>query len=287
MSSSERGVSHTARRWRLALATSFLILFVLLTWFALYTVPGQNLDNFAMAALKSRAALMPRPLNLLTSLVSVPAIAVVALGVLIVGLLRRRLALAIRAVVLVAAANICTQLVKMALPRPNLGVSWVMENSYPSGHTTVAASISVALVMVAPRGFRAAATLFGWMWTTLMAVLVIANGWHRLADVLGAILIVAIFAYLLAPKERRDRVVPQLEIGGTISAILLSGGATVFYGLALYKVRNFILIPQSQEVINKIIEVGSPTGRWFALGSVLTVSALAAVVLNGLDRLAD
>lgn len=287
MSESGSDTSHIARRWRLTLSTGFLLLFLALTWFALYTVPGQNLDNLSMEAMRARSALMPRQLNILTSLVSVPAIAVVAAGVLLVGIARRRLALALRAVALVACANVATQLVKAALTRPDLGVSWTLENSYPSGHTTVAASISVALVMVAPRGFRAAAAFFGWAWTTLMAGVVIANGWHRLADVLGSILIVAIFAFALSPKESRGRVMPQLETGGTVSAAALCVGGAFFYGVAIYKVRNVVFIPLSQEKINNIVEVGDFTGLWFTVGTMLLAAALSAVVLNALDRLAD
>lgn len=273
-----------ARRLRLAGAITALLMFLGLTWGMLSTVPGQNLDNLSMESLVARVALIPDELSILPSLVSVPAVGAVSAVVGLIALLRRRPALALRALILVGAANLTTQILKELLARPNLGVSFLLDNSYPSGHTTFAASIAVSLVLVAPRGFRSAAAVFGWAWTSLMGILVIALGWHRLADVIGAILVVAVWSFLVSPIEERVRFFPAVvRSGNWVSWLLLAAGA-VSFGLLTAFVRTLIWTPLSFAEISLLVAAGSALGRLFAASTVLVVAGLAAVVISSVDR---
>lgn len=273
-----------ARRLRLGGAITSFLLFIALTWGMVFTIPGQNLDNLSMESLVARVSLIPGELSVLPSLVSGPGVATVSAAVALVAVLRRRPALALRALLLVGAANLTTQILKAVLARPALGVSLLLDNSYPSGHTTFAASIAVSLVLVAPRGFRSAAAVFGWAWTSTMGVLVIALGWHRLADVVGAILVVAVWSFLISPIEERIRYFPAVvRAGNWLSWFLLVGGAGSFALLSAL-VRNKIDVPLSWAELNSLAAAGTGLGRAFAAATILTVAGVAAVTISSVDR---
>nr|WP_269212749.1 MULTISPECIES: phosphatase PAP2 family protein [unclassified Schaalia] len=106
---------------------------------------------------------------------------------------------------MVAGANISTQILKMLVERPHLGVTTETVNSLPSGHVTVAVSLCIALIMVAPEWLRGPSAWLGWVWTCAMGVSVMLSAWHRLADVLVAVLLTGAWALLLTPLESRKR----------------------------------------------------------------------------------
>ena len=277
-----------AARWRrIGVAFAAALAFGVLTWAALFTVPGQNLDNVAMEAMVSRRGHIPAVLGPLTSLVSVPAVALVAVVVLGIAVARRRPALALRGILVVAGANITTQLLKdYLLWRPQLGVAWTMENSYPSGHTTFAASVAVALIIVAPRGFRTPAAAFGWVWTSLMGVVVIAQGWHRLSDVLGAVLLVGAWGYLCAPTERRRRISPraaQLMLRSSVGMLLV--GVLAAVGV-FWRSPISLRYALSRELITDFVEPGTWLGLLAVVMTVFLVVGIAGVVMSAVDRLA-
>ena len=141
------------------------------------------------------------PLPLLGMLVAVCAFAL-ALG-------RRREALA--AVAVVAGANLTTQALKVVLAHPRyqpyaeFHQPW--PNAFPSGHMTAAASIAVALMLVAPRGVWPLAAATGIVFAGLVGISVVALEWHYPSDVLGGILVAASwgFAALAACRALEDR----------------------------------------------------------------------------------
>jgi membrane-associated phospholipid phosphatase len=123
------------------------------------------------------------PLPLLALLFAVCAFAL-AFG-------RRREALA--AVAIVAGANLTTQVLKVLLahpryqPYPDFHQPW--PTAFPSGHTTAAWSIAVALIVAAPARLRPLAVIVGLAFASLVSVSVIVLEWHFPSDVLGGILI--------------------------------------------------------------------------------------------------
>ncbi len=86
----------------------------------------------------------------LLDIVSVPFVAGVVIVTMALAFARRRVALAVQVAVLVAGANVTTQVLKSVLVRPDLGLADRIANSLPSGHTTVAASAAAALVLAVP-----------------------------------------------------------------------------------------------------------------------------------------
>jgi membrane-associated phospholipid phosphatase len=133
-----------------------------------------------------------------------------AIGALGWRLGRRREALA--AAVVVAGANLTTQLLKVALEHARHkafehGIEFPWANSFPSGHTTAAASIAVALLLVVPARHRLAALLAGATLTAAVGFSVVILAWHYPSDVLGGLLVVGAwgFAALAYLRFRTDR----------------------------------------------------------------------------------
>jgi membrane-associated phospholipid phosphatase len=81
-------------------------------------------------------------------------------------------------------------------------------NSFPSGHTTAAASIAVALLLVVPAGYRLLAAGIGAALTAAVALAVVVLGWHYPSDVFGALLVVATWGLcavaFLRRRQQRD-----------------------------------------------------------------------------------
>jgi hypothetical protein len=86
---------------------------------------------------------------------------------------------------------------KVVLDRPDLvgrPDTLGLTNSFPSGHSTVAMSLAVALVLVVPARARLAAAFGGLAYATLVGAGTVTAGWHRPSDVIGAYLVVMVWA---------------------------------------------------------------------------------------------
>ena len=259
------------------------VILLLLTWSSLYTIPGQNLDNLGMEALRDRASIIPAGLSLLTHLVSAPALVIVGLFVLGVTIVRKRPALGVRAIVIVAGANLFVQLLKEGLSRPELQVGWDLPNSFPSGHTAFAASISAALVVVVPKRYRSYAAVFGTVWTGLMSVVVVAQGWHRPADTVGAILAVSIWALLLAPVETGRSAKPH-AIGSVLVGVVLAAGIMAM-GIGIWLTFSNLGVPMTFYELAAVTQKGTLSGQAFSVAAVLVPAGFQGLMMAGLDAL--
>ncbi|WP_307844237.1 phosphatase PAP2 family protein [Sanguibacter suaedae] len=164
---------------------------VVATWrFFVATLLGQQLDDLAFQGAEHGRTELWRLAEPVLDVVSVGFVVVgvsVAMGI---ALIRRRWPLAIQVAVLVLGANLTTQVLKkFVLDRPRLGFS-DFGNSLPSGHTTVAASVSVALVLTLPRRGRAAAAILGAAYTAATGISTLVGQWHRPSDVIAGLCVV-------------------------------------------------------------------------------------------------
>jgi membrane-associated phospholipid phosphatase len=172
------------------------------------TISGQWLDTAAMLGTEvdhpRLEELLSRILNA-TTLSSLVLVCVVAAAV---GVVRKRADLAIAAAVLVLASNGTTQLLKDGLPRPTLdGLTY--PNSLPSGHTTAAASVAFALVLVLPSAVRGPAALAGAGYTATIAIGTVWARWHRPSDIIAALLVVLAWGAIAVLGVRLLRVARQ------------------------------------------------------------------------------
>ncbi|UIJ34775.1 phosphatase PAP2 family protein [Allobranchiibius sp. GilTou73] len=116
--------------------------------------------------------------------VSVTSVALAGILVAAVALSRRRIGLAVGAIVLIGGATVTTQLLKAHVIHELPGD---VANSMPSGHATVGISISLAVLMVLP---------VAWQWCVLPVCAAagfffgagtVVGHWHHPGDVLAAL----------------------------------------------------------------------------------------------------
>jgi membrane-associated phospholipid phosphatase len=183
--------------WLMLLVAVQTVCFVALWRFSVRTERGQLLDTIALTGNRigqdQISGLVSNVLNAMSVVSLLAAMAVIGF----IALIRGRFGLAIVATLLVAGANVTTQVLKYLIVRPDLGVDperAAAGNSLPSGHTAVAASVAVALVLVLPRSARVWGAMVGTVYTALAGVATLSAGWHRPSDALASILVVGIWA---------------------------------------------------------------------------------------------
>lgn len=197
---------------------------------ALGSARGQRWDDQAMTTVVVGRDARLTVLSVL-GYVSIGAIVAVALGCVGLALLRGRARLAVGAIVVLAGANITTQVLKQwVLERPDLGVGTL--NSLPSGHTTVVSSAVGATLLVAPAVLRSFVVLTGGFATTLTGASTIVAGWHRPADVVAALAVSLMWTAIVAAvvHGRRQRVAGTWIASGV-------GCAAGLFGLIVIGVR--------------------------------------------------
>ncbi|AXK46036.1 phosphatase PAP2 family protein [Brachybacterium saurashtrense] len=179
---------------------------------AVGTASGQRLDQLILSGAGAHQGPVSRYAELAVETVSVPVVAVLlGLAVLLV-LLRRRADLLLPLGVLVLGANLTTQVIKHLLVTrealaPNIDIT---PNSFPSGHTTLAATAMIALVLAGGRA-RVMLAPLGALWTLAAGIGTLVVGWHRPSDVVGAIVVAAAWTFLvlgadgLRERSRRAR----------------------------------------------------------------------------------
>jgi membrane-associated phospholipid phosphatase len=103
-------------------------------------------------------------------------------GIVLIGVAIGRTREIAAAVAVVAGATLSTQVLKVLMP-------WAW--AFPSGHATAAASLAVALVLIAPQRLRPPAAALGAAFVAVVGTSVIVLGWHFPGDVVGGLLVVA------------------------------------------------------------------------------------------------
>jgi membrane-associated phospholipid phosphatase len=191
-STRERGrVLATRREDRLLLlGIVCVVAFALLYVLAVRTGWGQTIDNAALSGRTTRGSVL-RATDRLLNTISIASIVVIGGTIVVIAIVRRRPHLALTTAVMVGGANVTTQLLKHSiLTRPVLTTSDPFGASFPSGHTTVAFSLVVALVLVVPARTRASTAVAAFGYSALVGMGVVTAGWHRPSDVIGAELVV-------------------------------------------------------------------------------------------------
>ncbi len=252
------------------------VLVVPVWWLTTQTVGGQWIADLA---LYSRAAADQGALDLASQtlgLVSVASAVAATAGLALVALPRGGLPLLVAMALSIGGANVTTQALKRLLDRPDLlgNLAYAAGNSFPSGHVTMVASIGFAAILIAPRVIRTPTALLASLAAAAIAVSAISLGWHRLADVVGGILIALAWACVATavlvlrrgwmPRRSWRLGRPGLVIG---SAAVL--GAVAIGAGVVSLVVGFL----ASDVIEQTIEAAASEPTAFAAATVAAVGA--------------
>jgi membrane-associated phospholipid phosphatase len=123
-----------------------------------------------------------------------------------IGLARRRPLDTLAALIVVAGANLTTQLLKVAFAHPRaqilLGGTGSHEIAFPSGHTTAAFSIGIAFAFVLPRDLAPLTLALALAFGTAVGCAVVVIAWHYPSDALGALLVAASWGFAVLAGVR-------------------------------------------------------------------------------------
>jgi membrane-associated phospholipid phosphatase len=123
-------------------------------------------------------------------------------------LVRRRMALALVAALVIVGSIVTTEILKEALlRRPDLIGLAPFDNTFPSGHATIALGVGVAATLVVPPRLRRPIAFLAVAYAVAVGVALLAAGWHRPSDIAGGYFVViawAAAAALLAETIDRD-----------------------------------------------------------------------------------
>lgn len=277
--------------FRLVLVGLLAALLVVPVWWATtQTVGGQWIADLA---LYSRVTADPAALDLASQtlgLVSVASAIAATAGIVLVAVTRGGLPLVLSVVVAIGGANATAQLLKRLLDRPDLlgQLAYATGNSFPSGHVTLVASIGFAGILVAPRALRTPVAVLAGAATAAIGVSALSLAWHRLADVVGAVLIALAWVSLTTailvlrqgwmPRRTWERGRPGLVIGSAaaLGALALGAGiVTLVAGLVV------------SDVVEQTIEAAASGPTTFiaaaiaAAGSALIGVAAYVWAMNG------
>lgn len=158
--------------------------FVLVLWVFTRTARAQVWDERGRMSTGASARAWVHIVDPLTY-ITIGSVATLLAAFVVIALARQRAGLALAAILVVGGANVTTQLLKAYWPTsPHL---W--DNSLPSGHSTVAMSLSLAAILVAPSGARRWLVPFAAFGATFVGAGTIVGHWHRPADVWAAFLV--------------------------------------------------------------------------------------------------
>jgi membrane-associated phospholipid phosphatase len=226
----------TLSGWRRALVmgTACVALLITVFFLAVHTEPGQRFEDAVLRSAGTIAGSAEQTaavhaLNFITVRSGVAA----AIVLFLIGLVRRRVLLAALILGMIAASVVTTEFIQRYASRPVLLPSGYRrdDQSFPSGHTTIAMAVLCGLVLVVPYRWRGLAVLLGWLGTAGVGVATVTASWHRPSDTVGADLIAtgyacAVVAVLALCDRVRPAALPTTP-GRTLRALLTGACATV------------------------------------------------------------
>jgi membrane-associated phospholipid phosphatase len=256
-----------------------------LTWrYFVGTWEGQRVDNASFVGAEIGQNVLWRAAEPILDVVSVSFVVLVLAAAALIAIMRRRWLLALQVTVLVGGANVTTQALKHVVwDRENLAqTSGALTNSLPSGHTTVAASVAAALLLVVPRGMRPGVAILAAGYAAATGVATMVGGWHRPSDAVAAIAVVLAWAgltitltALVSPEQTKpgsgDGTSTALGAGLLLVAGVVSGALAV---LALLRTRDALTM------LNQLTARSDLAAAY--AGGALGVVAVAALTYAGI-----
>lgn len=226
--------------WHLIVGAACVLAFVVLERFFVLTEHGQKLDTVALTGNSIGQARIADLVATTLDAMSLASLAIATAVLAFIALIRRRRGLALMVLLLIVGANATTQVLKELISRPYLGVDIeraAAGNSLPSGHTTVAATVAVALVLVLPPRTRAIGGFLAAGYAALAGVATLSAGWHRPSDAIAALLVVggwtAAVSVVLVFAQRREDFVDRQDAHPVATVVLVLTGVILLAAAAL------------------------------------------------------
>lgn len=208
--------SVAVRRWWWLVGVGALLLVASYVGLVLTPV-GQAVENAALRGADQVGAEERAESDAALAGITVGSLAVACALIVVVGLLRRSVALAAAALGTVAVALLVVEALKrVVLPRPALveASEGYTGNSFPSGHTAIALGVLAAALLLATWRTRGVVMFVVAGWAVAIAGYTITSKWHRLSDTLGSAGVVLVVASLAALWLHRRGLVRRVETGG-------------------------------------------------------------------------
>lgn len=219
------------------MAAACVVALVVLYGLAVHTSFGQHLDNDALLG-RSQNPRVQQATDHLLHTIDVLSLSLIGGAIVLAALARARIRLALGAATLILGATVTTETLKHVLPRPELlNPDPLPVPSFPSGHTTVAFALALALLLVVPGRWRGPIAVAGALYAAAVGAATVTAAWHRPSDVIGAFLVTvgwaaALGAVFVAERgpgsivgrrnaRRGDRlVVPLLGVSAVLLAVV-------------------------------------------------------------------
>lgn len=274
------------------LGTVAALLFAALYVVAVRSGWGQRLDGAALEGRTHRAPVLTATGHLLDT-ISVSSLVLLGGAVVAVAFARRRVHLAFTSAAVVVGAVATSELLKrVLLGRPDLDYTDTLRHkpTFPSGHTTVAMSLAVALVLVVPARSRPLTALVTVGYACMVGAGTVTAGWHRPSDVIGGMLVVLTWAaaatlVLLRQRGATPEREPALRVERLVDPVFAWTGAVLlgigFVGFVI------VFVALRQDRLAAVRLNGAYAAALAAIvGSALVLMAafLTALRGTGLDR---
>ena len=158
-------------------------------------------------------------------LTAVAAVSFVSIGGLVAGwsVYQRRLDLAAAAIVTLVGALATTEYLKPTF-HARAGVPRSLAHGFPSGHSTIALSIGLSFVLVAPVRQRTSAAIGAALYAAGMGAALVFNAWHLPSDVGGGFCMATAWASAAAQFVKRplDRAIPGRLVAAAAALVALA-----------------------------------------------------------------
>lgn len=229
---------------RLSIAFGLFVTLTIIWGSSVLSRAGQITDTSAMFRAMGWAEPFRAYQRLALSNATFPIVVGMVIAGLAFALIRRDLRTFFAQIIVFAGATFTTQILKYGVFwRPDLGISFKLNNSLPSGHTTSAVAAGLILFMGVPVILRVFALWISLAWGLLVGLSTVSAGWHRPSDVIAAYLVVGIWGVLFVPsKYWRKRGLRDALEPTSVSARLLSIVSWVLIGVSLPALAVFAML---------------------------------------------
>jgi hypothetical protein len=157
--------------------------------------------------------------------IDIGSIGVALLGVVAAALVRRRLVRAAASVAVVVLSVGTAEALKHGLPHVPHGVPVGRGWSFPSGHSSIAVSLGLALVVAVPSVLRPSAAVFGAAYAAGIGLSLVVLGWHYPSDVIGSFFICGFWACVILALLSGNESRRSLHFVGLVLACVVVAGA--------------------------------------------------------------